>query len=178
VFYDAALEASNFGAGDLIVALEQFTPALISELGGAFGGIDDVGEKHCGQDAIDRARVPVTGEELLDLTGDRFDVPHPRPVVDAVEFDQPCPGDLRGQLTPVLQRDYLVSTVQNKGGNPHASQDVADVDLTNTRLKGQKRHPWTHAGSFKDAHGSAVQVAVTNAGRRPFDRASLPPVVD
>ena len=47
----------------------------------------------------------LTGEELLDLTGDRLDIAHPRPVVDAVEFDQPCLWDLRGQLAPVLNRD-------------------------------------------------------------------------
>ena len=116
VFYDATLEAGNFGAGDLIVPLEQFTPALVTELSGASGGIDDVGEQHRGQDAVDCVLVALTGEELLDLTGDRLDVPHPRPVVDAVEFDQPCLWDLRGQLAPVLHRDHLVSTVQDREG--------------------------------------------------------------
>ena len=51
------------------------------------GGIHDVGEQHRGQHSVSWVLVPMSGQELLNLAGDRLHVTDKRNVIDAVEFD-------------------------------------------------------------------------------------------
>ena len=90
---------------------KQLAPALIAELGGASGGIDDVGEQHGGQHSVRRVLVSLSGQELLHLTGDRLVVTDLRNVVDTLEFDESRPWNCGGEFAPHFDRNCIVFAV-------------------------------------------------------------------
>jgi hypothetical protein len=55
-----------------VVALEQVPPAAVTERGGLAGGVDDVGEHHGCEYAIDDLCPAGPGEELLHFAEDRI----------------------------------------------------------------------------------------------------------
>ena len=81
LFDHATLESGDLATGYL-VAREQLTPAPISKRGCASGRIHDIGEQHRGQNPIGWMLVPLPDKELLDLAGDRLEVPDGWQVVD------------------------------------------------------------------------------------------------
>src|SRR5438093_11738746 len=52
------------------MALEQIAPASVTELAGALGRADDVGEEHGGEHALRLGRLTHAREELPDLVED------------------------------------------------------------------------------------------------------------
>jgi hypothetical protein len=79
---------------------EQLPPSAIAHLGGVFGRAGDVGRQDRGQDPIRHRWGPGTGEELLDLGGNRLSVPDERQVVAVRELDEPGPGDAHARRCP------------------------------------------------------------------------------
>ena len=66
----APTEPCELLAHDGVVLVEEGAPTGVTELGGAGGGADDVGEEDGGEPSIGVWRAPSPGEELLDLVDD------------------------------------------------------------------------------------------------------------
>src|SRR5438552_1157977 len=60
----------ELAAHERVVAPEQVPPAAVAHLGGLEGGVDDVGEHHRREDAIDVLRRTGSGQKLLRLAED------------------------------------------------------------------------------------------------------------
>src|SRR6185295_18995126 len=88
-----AVEAFELAPDVGIVPAEQLLPSLVAELDRSLRGVDEVGEQHGGQDALDRRQRPDTGEELLDLVEQGVGVAREEQVVGALELDEFGPGD-------------------------------------------------------------------------------------
>src|SRR6478736_8537232 len=88
-----AAEALELAPDVGIVPAEQLFPSPVAELDRSLRGVDDVGEQHGGQDALDRRQRPDTGEELLDLVEQGVGVAREEQVVGALEFDEFGPGE-------------------------------------------------------------------------------------
>src|SRR6185295_16550017 len=83
-----AVEAFELAPDVSIVAAEQLLPSLVAELDCSLRRVDDVGEQHGGQDALDRRQRPDTGEKLLDLIEQGVGIAREEQVVGALELDE------------------------------------------------------------------------------------------
>ena len=55
---------------DRVVLVKDLRPASVTDGDGSYGGADDVGEQHRGQDAVGRNPVASAGEKRLNLIGE------------------------------------------------------------------------------------------------------------
>src|SRR5262249_43982075 len=83
----AAAKARQLPADQAVMGVEPFSPAAVAQLGGAVGGIDDVGKQHGREDAIVLGIATRPGDELLDLVDDGVGVADPGRVIRARELD-------------------------------------------------------------------------------------------
>jgi hypothetical protein len=141
-----ALElAPNLG----IVPAEQLLPPLVAELDRSLRGVDDVGEQHSGQDALDRRQRPDTGEELLDLVEQGVGVVREEQVVGALELDKLGPRDAVGEVATHLDAHHpVVPAVEHERRHLDRGQHFADV-----QLRIEREYVADHAG----AGGHALQ---------------------
>jgi hypothetical protein len=82
------------------MAVEKFPPGAVAELGCAGGRVDDVREKHRGENAV-RLRLPFSagrhvGEELVELPEEPVRVAELRSEVAAGQFHQPRSRNVLG----------------------------------------------------------------------------------
>lgn len=117
-------------AGNVIVGIQQVAPPLIADLHGPVGRIDNVREKHGGQDALQleiRCRA-VAGNELFDLpllSRYRQSRKRGRPTRTRCI----CSGD--AVRKPSTQDDwhlFVRRAMQDKARRPDRTEDRVDVD--------------------------------------------------
>ena len=114
----------------LVVAREQVAPATVAELGGARGGVDDVGEHHRQQRPRELAAGAASGEELLDLFDDRVAVADEGKRVGAVELDVAGAGDVLGEVARVADvPSEVLGAVHDERRNADPRQGLAHVEV-------------------------------------------------
>jgi hypothetical protein len=87
--------------------IQERTPGLVTQRGCSFRRADDVSEQRGGEDAIDLDSRPFTGQELTDLlyrSGRRR-----QEEIGSRSLDEPCPVDVVGQGTSLLEADASAS---------------------------------------------------------------------
>jgi hypothetical protein len=72
---------------------------------------------------------------------DRVPALRPPRVVGTREFDEPCAGDVRGDVAALIDVGVaILGAVHHDGWNPDRGQDVADVDLRKRRQPLEAEH--------------------------------------
>ncbi len=118
-FHFLAAVALELTAHDLVVAVEQFTPTLVTELGCPSRGVDDVGVQDRGQNPVGTRLGSMPGQEILDLVDESVDIPGEDETVVARKLDELRPRDLRGEVTALVYRDErIIDAVEHEGRDP------------------------------------------------------------
>src|SRR5207302_1154525 len=113
-----------------VVSLDQLPPAAVTELDGAGGRVDDVGEHHGCQHAVGLEGRAGTGEKLLDLFEDRVGVSVIPEVVLTRKLAVPRPRYLCREVTTGLyDDDHVPGSVQDQRWHADYREDVSNVRL-------------------------------------------------
>ena len=89
--YLFACEASELPANHGVVCVEELSPRSVPRTSSHGGRVDDVGEEDRRQDPVVGGLDALPGQELLDLTNQRFGILLPRVVVGAFQLHQSRP---------------------------------------------------------------------------------------
>src|SRR3954453_2306986 len=109
-----AAKSRQIAADGGVMMVEQIAPALVAEVRGLFSGADDVGEKHGGENAVDRHMRPRVREKFLDRVGNFLSIrPGVIEMVGARKLEQPRAGNLRRHVAPALYTDRLFAGAVN-----------------------------------------------------------------
>src|SRR5262249_3423945 len=93
-----AAEPLKLAAHNPVVAVEKFTPSAVPQCGRSFGGGDDVGVQHRGQDPVSVVRVADAGQEVLDLTDRCLGITYEHQVVLTGKLDEFRLRDVLGEI--------------------------------------------------------------------------------
>src|SRR3990170_4996638 len=92
-------------ADDLVVLVEDLTPAAVAEPCGEVGRPDHVRDQDGRERAVDLGSAPGAGDELLDLVDQAVHVAEVDEPVGALELDQLGAFDVFGQVAAELDRE-------------------------------------------------------------------------
>ena len=112
--------------------LADLPPAAIAYRGRLCGRIDDVGEEHGGEHAVEECAVGFAHhwKEPLDLRHQCFHVAGPGKVVYSVELDVPGVRDDRGEIAACAdQLDPIAAAVENQRWDADRRKQRSDVHL-------------------------------------------------
>jgi hypothetical protein len=123
-------EAPELAADEVVVSVEEVSPAAIPEGGGLLRGADDVGEEDGRQYPVGLGTVTNARQEFLDLVDNRVRVVPPGDVIDPGELHELGSGDSLGHepATGDLER-LIADAVENQGRHADRWQHVPDVHL-------------------------------------------------
>ena len=124
---------------------EQVAPAVVAQLGGLAGRVDDVDEHDGGEHPVRLRPTANPGQELLDLVEDGVGVVTERQMILARQLHVPGAGNAAGEEATGVDVDGLVTPrMQDQGGDLDGGQHVADVDVT-IHSEQTRRRGWTGA---------------------------------
>src|ERR1700722_13999989 len=97
--------------GQLIMAVQQAPPVVVTRFGGRARRVDYVGEQYRRQNAFEfgRGTLAAAGHEFRDVAEQRFDVAIPESVTGDGIFDIFGVGYSLRQLTPPFDRNTFAS---------------------------------------------------------------------
>src|SRR5262245_10868099 len=85
--------AGQLRPDDRVVGVQQLPPGPITQLGGALGGRNNIGEKDSRQYSVEVGRLPDPGEETVNVRNRRVQILAPWDVIAPVDLDERGVGD-------------------------------------------------------------------------------------
>src|SRR5262249_27733072 len=127
---DATTEQTHVFSQDAVVTIQESPPRGISQLGGTFGRVDDVGKEQRHDDSLRFAAAPNAGHEFLEMIKDQFGRFPEWQGIGAREFHESCASNVLSDVSRLQHRNpSVVATYHHEGRGLNTGQDWPSVHL-------------------------------------------------